>query len=113
LSRSKLIKRLDELEALLRWSTASAERRFLEGLSDEELDALYLRLGGEPEPEPAHRPVRRVVRSRDVEGPVVDEVLSNVPEPEETEQATEPVPVPPELGEVTGGAVGDGFGALL
>jgi hypothetical protein len=102
LSRAKLIRRLDELEALLRVGTASAERRFLEGLSDEDLEALYLRLGGDPEPEPEHRPVRRVVRSRDPDVVVVDESLAAVPEPEEPGRASEPVPVPPESGEVTG-----------
>jgi hypothetical protein len=102
LSRAKLIRRLDELEALFRRSTASAEQRFLEGLSDEELDALYLRLGGEPEPEPEHRSVRRVVTSRQVEVATVDEPPAAVPEPEETGQAPEPAPTPPDLREVKG-----------
>jgi hypothetical protein len=100
LSRAKLIRRLDELEALLRRNTASAERRFLEGLSDDELDALYLRLGGEPELEPAHRPVRRVVTSREVE--VEGGPPAAVPLTSEPEQAREPAPTPPDSGEVKG-----------
>ncbi|MGH3006031.1 MAG: hypothetical protein ACRDOS_09065 [Gaiellaceae bacterium] len=90
MSRTRLLRRLERLLAQVEALESVIDTRGLESLSDEELDALYLELGGEPDPEPFYR----VVTSRGVEEAVSEELLPALPEPEEPEQALEPHPTP-------------------
>lgn len=90
-NRARLLRRIERLLALVEELESQIDTRGLEALTDEELDALYLELGGEPEP------AYRVVRSRGVEGAVVvDETLPASSEPPVHEEVPEPAPVSPD-----------------
>ena len=90
MSRIRLLRRLERLTAQVEALESVIDTRGLEALSDEELDALWLELGGEPNPVPVYR----VVTSRGVEEAVPEELLPSSSESEEPEEAPEPAPPP-------------------
>lgn len=94
MSRARLLRRLERLTAQVEALESVIDTRGLEALSDEELEALWLELGGEPDPEPVYR----VVTSRGVE----EAVLPVFPEPEEA-QEPQPDPLGSEEDEETSG----------